>query len=133
MSATLRRDLSAVVTAPDWATVAEHLGHLLDAYFRATNDVAATDLATVRIDCAGLEHLDGIAPPNATRVLDALAVRLRAHQSGFGSAGAGVAFGPITEGVGRDLDVSVVVGAAEAIVPARRDDPLLPPSWSASA
>ncbi|TSD96346.1 PD-(D/E)XK nuclease family protein [Gordonia rubripertincta] len=126
----LQADLRALVDAPDWATVAEHLNTLLDTYFRTPKrETAAADLAAIRADCAGIALMDGIAPqPTAARVLDAVSIRLNAHRGMHGTSGAGVTVAPIASGVGRDLDVCVVVGAAEGIVPApRRDDPLLPP------
>ncbi|MCX2966281.1 PD-(D/E)XK nuclease family protein [Gordonia aquimaris] len=126
----LQTDLRAIVNAPDWATVAEHLTALLARYFRTpASDTAAADLAAIRADCASLAHMDGIAPaPTAARVLDAVTVRLTAHRGMHGDSGAGVTIGPIAAGIGRDLDVSIVIGAAEGIIPTpRRDDPLLPP------
>ncbi|NDZ92851.1 PD-(D/E)XK nuclease family protein [Streptomyces sp. SID6673] len=125
----LQADLRTVVDAPDWTTVSERLTGLLDRYFRTpTSAAAATDLAAIRIDCADLAHMDGIAPqPTAARVLDAVTVRLTAHRGIHGESGVGVSVGPIAAGIGRDLDVSIVIGAAEGIIPApRRDDPLLP-------
>ncbi|MBA5845672.1 PD-(D/E)XK nuclease family protein [Gordonia amicalis] len=126
----LQADLRAVVDAPNWATVAENLNALLDNYFRTPRtETAAADLAIVRADCLGIAHMDGIAPPpTAARVLDAVTVRLSAHRGNHGTSGGGVTIASFAAGRGRDLDVSIVMGAAEGIVPApRRDDPLLPP------
>lgn len=125
----LQADLHAIVEAPDWTTAAGRLVALVDRYFRTpTREVAAADFATTRADCISLAGMDGIAPPpNAARVLDAVSVRLTAHRTMHGDSGAGVTIGPIAAGAGRDLDVSVVMGSAEGIIPApRRDDPLLP-------
>ncbi|GAB90607.1 PD-(D/E)XK nuclease family protein, partial [Gordonia rhizosphera] len=126
----LRPRLEATVGAPDWATVAHELNALLDHHVRTPNsDTARTDLSLIREDCTDLALMDGIAPePTATRVLEAVSVRLEAHRDIHGTSGAGVTVAPIAAGAGRDFDVSIVVGAAEGMVPTPRpDNPLLPP------
>ncbi len=126
----LRSDLAGIVDAEDWQTVADGVTRLLNLRFRIpTSEVGGADLAHVRADCAALAHMDGIAPPpNATRIHDALDIRLRAHGGMHGRSGIGVSIGPLSSGVGRDLDVSIVIGAADGIIPTpRREDPLLPP------
>uniref|UniRef100_UPI003D944FA5 PD-(D/E)XK nuclease family protein n=1 Tax=Gordonia sp. B7-2 TaxID=3420932 RepID=UPI003D944FA5 len=126
----LQSQLETIVAAPTWGAVAHELGALIDTQFRTpASDIAIADLAVIRAQCADLANMDGIAPPpNAGRVLDAVAVRLRAHRGMHGTSGAGVTVAPIAAGAGRDLDVSIVVGAAEGLAPQpRRDDPLLPP------
>lgn len=125
----LRTQLTAIESAETWADVADDLTGLLDNYFRTSrSETAAADLAAIRADCLSLTHMDGIAPPPTRElILDAITVRLEAHRGRHGTSGVGVSIGPLTSGVGRDLDVSIIVGAAEGILPAaRRDDPLLP-------
>lgn len=126
----LRSDLAGIADADDWQTVADGLNRLLNLRFRIpVSDVGTVDLANVRADCAALAHMDGIAPaPNASRIRDALDVRFRAHGGVHGRSGVGLSIAPLNAGVGRDLDVSIVIGAADGIIPApRREDPLLPP------
>jgi RecB family exonuclease len=111
----------------------EHLtaGHIA---FAGPECHALVDRPTARA-LLGLLELDHDTIPRrelftllAARILDAVTVRLTAHRGMHGDSGAGVTIGPIAAGIGRDLDVSIVIGAAEGIIPTpRRDDPLLPP------
>ncbi|WP_307828604.1 PD-(D/E)XK nuclease family protein [Antrihabitans sp. YC2-6] len=119
----LQRDLRSLSSASTWADCSDQLVALLDRFF-----VGGPDFATVRAMAAGLGDMDGVAPPSTTRgVAEAMAVRIGTLPETVGTFGAGVSVGPIAAGVGRDLDVVVVVGAAEGIVPAaRREDPMLP-------
>lgn len=125
----LQRRLESIVNASDWETAAKHLAELLDQDFRqSTSEVGRADLAAIRAECADLTLMDGIAPPpSAARVYDALSVRLEARRGNTGVPGAGVTVSRLAEGVGRDVDVSIVVGSAEGLVPAPRpENPLLP-------
>ncbi|WP_299575224.1 PD-(D/E)XK nuclease family protein [uncultured Williamsia sp.] len=106
------------------------LSGLIDSMFRSPADeLAARDLEAIRTFIADLTQIDGIAPaPTAARIADAVDRRIRSHVGRVGTRGVGVSIGPHSDGVGRDLDVSIIVGAAEGIVPARRTpNPLLPP------
>lgn len=121
----LQRDLRSLSGVTNWQDASDQLVALLDRYF---DTPFAVDLALVRTMAAGLGEMDGIAPaPTPRGIAEAMAVRVRTHNEQVGVLGAGVSVGPIAAGVGRDLDVCIVVGAAEGIVPAaRREDPLLP-------
>ena len=126
----LRRHLRAIDGSADWAEVSEALVGLVDAMFRPpTSELAARDLETIRSFIAGLTDVEGIAPvPTAPRIADAMDTRIRSHVGRVGTRSVGVTIGPLSDGVGRDLDVSIIVGAAEGIIPARRTpNPLLPP------
>lgn len=123
----LRGDLAAVVGADTWSDVATGLTGLLGRYFRPTAG-DPDDLAVLHHIATGLGDLDSIAPPpSPERIVGAVAVRVQAHRRTVGTGGAGVTVGPIPIGSGRSLDVSIVVGGAEGLLPfVRRDDPLLP-------
>ena len=128
----LRSDLRAIASAPTWAEAADALLDLVDSRFvtsaARTDDFTQGDADAIRRICHDLRAMDGIAPPpTAAGLVDALTVRINGERRAVGRSGAGVSIGPISAGVGRDLDVCIVVGAAEGIVPARRrEDPLLP-------
>ncbi|QHD86023.1 PD-(D/E)XK nuclease family protein [Gordonia sp. JH63] len=125
----LQRRLEATVDAQNWAIAAQELTNLLDQYFRQPkSEVDRADLAVIRSECSELALMDSIAPPpSSARVYDALSIRLEGRRGITGTSGAGVAVTPISAGVGRDFDVSIVVGAAEGMVPRPRpENPLLP-------
>ncbi|MFZ2176540.1 MAG: PD-(D/E)XK nuclease family protein, partial [Rhodococcus sp. (in: high G+C Gram-positive bacteria)] len=123
----LRRDLRGVAGASTWPEVSATVMHLVDRYFR-TDPRQPADTVLLRDIAAGLAELDGIAAtPTPQGIVDAVTVRVERQRMSAGAAGASVTIGPIPAGSGRNLDVCVVVGMAEGIVPAiRREDPLLP-------
>ncbi|MBT0566076.1 3'-5' exonuclease [Williamsia sp. CHRR-6] len=126
----LRRHLRDIHEAANWTEVSNALAGLIDAMFRPPADeLAARDLEAIRSVIADLTQIEGIAPaPTADRIADAVNRRIRSHVGRVGTRGVGVSIGPLSDGVGRDLDVSIIVGAAEGIMPARRaPNPLLPP------
>ncbi|AFR49078.1 PD-(D/E)XK nuclease family protein [Gordonia sp. KTR9] len=126
----LQKRLASTGYAPDWGTVAAELGSLLDVTFRTqTSDVGHADLTAVRQAVADLDLLDGLAAvPSPARVHAAVAVRLESFRGTLGNSRIGVTVAPLSAGVGRELDISIVVGVAEGMVPGRRaDNPLLPP------
>lgn len=128
----LRSDLHSITSASTWAEAAAELFDLVDSRFVTTssrdNDFTQGDADAITRFCHELRAMDGIAPPpTATGLVDALTVRISGERPVVGRSGAGVSIGPISAGVGRDLDVCIVVGVAEGIVPARRrEDPLIP-------
>ncbi|MBA4021705.1 MAG: PD-(D/E)XK nuclease family protein [Gordonia sp.] len=129
----LRTELRLITTATTWAAASELLLNLIDERFntgsRSDEDATAADAETLRQICHDLRAMDGVAPAlTDAGLVDALTVRIASVKRTVGRAGTGVSIGPISAGVGRDLDVCVVMGVAEGIVPARRrEDPLLPP------
>src|SRR5258707_12054310 len=75
-----------------------------------------------------LAALDGIGPePDVEEFVRLLAHELEGAAGRVGRFGHGVFVGRLVDAVGADLDLVVVVGAAEGIFPPRRrDDALLP-------
>ncbi|CAM3120240.1 RecB family exonuclease [Williamsia muralis] len=128
----LRSDLRSITSAATWAEAAGALRNLVDSRFVTTSsldtDFTQGDAEAITRICYDLYAMDGIAPPpTAAGLVDALTVRINGERRTVGRSGAGVSIGPISAGVGRDLDVCIVVGVAEGIVPARRrEDPLIP-------
>lgn len=128
----LRSDLHAIASARTWAEAADALLGLVDSRFVTTSsadsDFTQGDVEAINRICHDLHAMDGIAPPpSAAGLVDALGVRIAGERRVVGRSGAGVSIGPISAGVGRDLDVCIVVGVAEGTVPARRrEDPLVP-------
>lgn len=86
--------------------------------------------AAQRIDAAidRLGDLDGIDPdPSPMAFRRALELQLADDLGRHGTFGNGVLVGPVSLGLGLELDHVIVVGLAEGSFPARRrDDPLLP-------
>lgn len=77
---------------------------------------------------ADLARLDGVdTPPDLARFRLALAEELDRTARRHGRFGHGVTVGPLLDAVGADLDLVVVVGAAEGSLPPRgREDALVP-------
>ena len=73
-------------------------------------------------------ELDGIDPnPGVTAFRNALALQLGDDLKTHGTFGTGVLVSPVTDAVGLELDLAIVLGLAEGTMPSRqRDDPLLP-------
>lgn len=74
---------------------------------------------------AGLDAVAG--PADLTLLRELLELELADDLDRVGRIGEGVHVGPLSEGVGEDVDLVFVVGAAEGVLPPRAsDDPLLP-------
>lgn len=84
--------------------------------------------ANVAAAVDSLARLDGVdAPPDLPAFRHALERELDRPAKPHGRFGHGVTVGSLLDAVGADLDVVVVVGAAEGqLPPRRRDDPLVP-------
>lgn len=84
--------------------------------------------AAVAAAVASLAALDGIDdPPDLRRVRHVLERELEQPARSHGRFGHGVAVGRVVDAVGADLDLVIVVGAAEGqLPPRRRDDALIP-------
>lgn len=124
----LRADLAAINAVTTWGGAAAAVTSFVTKYF-AADGRAAPDHAALLLVAADMENLAGVGPaPSIVSVVEAVEVGLEARvRRRVGESGVGVSIGPIGEGSGRDLDISIVVGMAEGIVPAvRREDPLLP-------
>lgn len=124
----LRSALSAIAATTSWYDASVAIAGLIADYFvppkgeQSTAD--HTGLASI---VSALADLDGVAPsPSITRIADALVARFQSTTRYVGESAAAVSVGPLSEGAGRDLEVSILVGAAEGIIPdRRRADPLL--------
>ena len=126
----LRARMSAVAAANTWADASAVITALISEYFASPiGELAAADHNAIATIIGSLVDLDGIAPPpTLDRVADAVNARIGSTTRHVGESAAAVTVGRLLEGAGRDLEVSIIVGAAEGIIPARRRaDPLLPP------
>lgn len=125
----LRAALSSIASSTTWSDASAAVGTLIDDHFVGpSGEQASIDHSAVAAIVRDLTHLDGFAPtPSITRIVDALASRINATTRTVGDTAAAVTVGSLSAGAGRDLEVSIVVGVAEGIIPARRRaDPLLP-------
>ena len=86
---------------------------------------AADKVSTLLSSLASLDGVAGGATLQAAREL--LELELADDLDRVGKIGVGVLVGPISDGPGLDVDLLIVVGLAEGLLPARqREDPLLP-------
>ncbi|MBM7787063.1 PD-(D/E)XK nuclease family protein [Tenggerimyces flavus] len=86
---------------------------------------AADKVSTLISSLASLDGVAGGATLQAAREL--LELELTDDLDRVGKIGVGVLVGPISDGPGLDVDLLIVVGLAEGLLPARqREDPLLP-------
>lgn len=131
--AALRDDLERAARAATWQELAEQF-HQLWARTVEPDDVGGLPpgekRALERIDglWGSVAQLDGVAgPPDPAFLRQLLELELTDDVERVGRIGEGVHVGPVSEGVGDDVDAVFVVGAAEGLLPSRpRDDPLLP-------
>lgn len=128
----LRADLDAIARSDSWAAVSDNLVALLERYFTArstrADDPTSADINALTAICRELGEMDGLAPPpSPSGIGNAISVRIEALPETVGTTTSAVTVGPLAAGAGRDVDVCIVVGAADGILPAtRREDPLLP-------
>lgn len=130
---TLRLELGRMAAAGTWR-------ELIDAALRLWSDTlggAATDrlppeeqraAESITRTLDAVARLDEVAAaPTLLFVRQLVELHLTDDLDRVGRIGAGVQVGPVSEGVGADVDLLFVVGAAEGMLPARAaDDPLLP-------
>lgn len=88
----------------------------------------------ITLTLRSLSGLDDIAgPADAVLLREVVELELADDLDRVGRIGEGVHVGPVSEGVGEDVDQVFVVGAAEGMLPPRAaDDPLLPDHARAS-
>jgi RecB family exonuclease len=117
-----------------WATLAQGAADLLVEHLGAERQrarwPAAEREAASKVEAAldRLAHLDPVAPsPDLRRFERTLALELETDLGRRGRFGEGVLVGRVGLALGLDLDLVVVVGMAEGVLPTRqRDDALLP-------
>ncbi|WP_165367551.1 PD-(D/E)XK nuclease family protein, partial [Phytoactinopolyspora endophytica] len=130
---TIQAGLARVAAATTWRELAADVHEL----WSSTLAVGDSDslppeerrtverIAGVWAAIAGLDQVAG--PPDMSLLRQLVELELGDDLDRVGRIGEGVHVGPVSEGVGEDVDVVFVVGAAEGLLPARsNDDPLLP-------
>ncbi|WP_146067248.1 PD-(D/E)XK nuclease family protein [Arthrobacter sp. ZGTC212] len=132
--AVLGENLRGVFSAGGWSEVSEALSGFVSEFFAPRSATERPEQAKARkylSEVIGeLELLHGIAPaPTAASVRSAVRQGIDSRRSWTGASGTGVVLGSYDDGVGRDLDVIFIAGAADGLAPARiRENPLLPDS-----
>ena len=128
----LGEDLVAVFAAGGWVEVSEALTGFVSEFFAPRSATERPEQARAREliheVIRELELLHGIAPvPTAASVRSAVRQGIDSRRFWTGVSGTGVVLGSYDDGVGRDLDVVFITGAADGLAPARiRENPLLP-------
>lgn len=126
--------LDGIAALTRWEDLAEAISRLVDDYLggervRAAWPATERELAEqVEAAVERLGRLDAVAPgATLERFARSLALELDAGLGRRGRFGDGVLVGPLAMALGLDLDVVVVIGLAEGLLPTRpREDPLLP-------
>lgn len=124
--------LVEVFTADTWTGVSAALADFTAEFLAPHSDTERPPLAGARervLDVIReLQLLHGVAPaPSAGSVRAAVEQGIEARHPWTGASGTGVVLGSYDDGVGRDLDVVFLTGAADGLAPARiRENPLLP-------
>ena len=130
----LHSRLAALDAAATWGEAADVLRdlwcHVLggeDLARYPTEEQRAADRVSLVLDgLAGLDAI-GAAAPGLLAVREVVELELADDLDRVGTIGVGVHVGPVTDAVGLDVDLVVLVGMAEGLLPGRhRDDPLLP-------
>ncbi|WP_232084137.1 hypothetical protein, partial [Arthrobacter sp. SO5] len=124
--------LARVAKASSWAGAAAELRDFIQEFLgpRSASEhprVSAARAEVVEV-ADSLSLLDGVAPPPSGGALrTALEQGINRRSGRRGKIGVGISVGTIADGVGRDLDVVILVGMAEGLAPSKvREDPLLP-------
>lgn len=117
-----------------WSDIADWCRKLLRSYFGTkqsregwpAHEQKAANIVNDTIEQIG--DLDGVDPnPSVEAFRRALELQLSDKQLSHGTFGQGVLVGPVSLGIGLELDQIIVLGLAEGSLPARSlDDPLLP-------
>lgn len=117
---------------PSWRRLSGWAGRLLHDYLdrRALAEMPAEQAAleAVHVLLDELGELDGAAPPiDSAGYVRVVQTNLDRPAAAVGTLGQGLILGSLADMVGADLDLVVVLGAAEGqLPPGRLDDPLLP-------
>ena len=131
-------DLAGALNPPEpasWPAWSVWLAGLLADYVDVARIVDTDGLDVVDGVVAGVASLDGVvAAPDLTGLRRVLERELDQPHRRAGRFGQGVAVGRLADVVGADLDLVVVLGAAEGSLPPRgRDDALVPDRDRAAA
>ena len=121
----LRSTLAALDAATTWADATHAVSSLLKLL---ADDLPPDDAAAARrVDATLTAAATGTSTPSRRRVVELLELELDAVLDRVGTIGTGVHVGPVSEGIGDDVDRVYILGAAEGLLPPRTaDDPLLP-------
>ncbi|MCD2186616.1 PD-(D/E)XK nuclease family protein [Actinomycetospora soli] len=121
----LQAELSRLDDADTWADATYAVRNLLELL---ADDLPPEDAAAARrVDATLTAAGTGFTAPSRRRVIELLELELDAVLDRVGTIGVGVHVGPVSEGIGDDVDRVYVLGAAEGLLPPRTaDDPLLP-------
>ena len=123
----LKSTLESLDTAATWTT-ATQATRLLVGTLAPLDDLPPEDAAAARkVDATLTAAASGTTTPSRRRVAELLELELDAVLDRVGTIGVGVHVGPVSEGVGDDVDRVYILGAAEGLLPPRSaDDPLIP-------
>lgn len=130
--AELARRLTALHASNSWASAASVLTEFIRDFFGARSAQEMPVVTAARESMAEIiasfPAFDGVAPPPlAGSLTAALEGAIASSQSRRGKIGTGVTVGALRDGVGRDLDVVLVLGMAEGLAPSKElEDPLFP-------
>lgn len=131
----LRERLHRLDAAPTWAEAAGELralwGDVLagddTSRYPVDEQRAADRVAGVVDSLASLDTLATGTAPGLDAVREVVELELADDLDRVGAIGHGVHVGPVSDAIGLDVDLVVVVGLAEGLLPGRHgDDPLLP-------
>ncbi len=124
--------LTVIHGSTSWTAAASLLHDFVLEFFapRSDNEIPAVTISRDSIleIIASFTAFDGVAPPPSQGSPGAaLEGAVSSSRSRRGKIGTGVNVGPLHEGVGRDLDVVLVLGMVEGLAPSKvLEDPLLP-------
>lgn len=132
--AELTRRITALHASNSWASAASLLTEFVLDFFGARSDKEMPVVTTARESMLDIVSsflaFDGVAPPpRAGALAEAMESAISSTQSRRGKIGTGVSVGALRDGVGRDLDVVLVLGMAEGLAPSKElENPLFPDS-----
>lgn len=123
----LRATLASLEAAGTWAEATQAARDLVGT-LTPPDDLPPEEAAAARrVEATLAVTAIGATVPSRRRLAELLELELDAVLNRVGAVGVGVHVGPVSEGIGDDVDRVYVLGAAEGLLPPRAaDDPLLP-------